>query len=279
MDLVLAFHLPGRSSNGKPASNRRFLISSKLNRSVTAALREEARLGIMSSVRIPHTILIIALLSASAAAGKAQASSPDPIARIKRAVVVVTTFDKQDRPLLQGSGFFITDGRVVTNLHVIRNAERIRIKTFTRKIAEVTSVVATDAKSDLALLQIDNVSLDVTTLDIEDAVPTEGESITLVSNPQGSEWKVSHGLLGTIWDFAGAGKRLQITASLYSGSSGGPVLNQRGYVIGVAVMHTDSGDALNFAVPAENLKALQASAKVAPDKLPVRNEIAPALRR
>ena len=66
-----------------------------------------------------------------------------------------------------------------------------------------------------------------------------------------------------MWNLAGNGKRLQITASLQPGSSGGPVLNQQGRVIGIAALHIWSDDDLDFAVPAENLKALQASARVA----------------
>ncbi len=100
-------------------------------------------------------------------------------------------------------------------------------------------------------------------LQVESATPAEGESIILLSNPQGSHWKVSHGRVGRLWLFDSIGSRLQITADIFPGSSGGPVLNQQGQVVGIAVMRMDSADDLNFAVPAGNLRTLQASASVA----------------
>ena len=78
-------------------------------------------------------------------------------------------------------------------------------------------------------------------------------------------------MVGTIWEFEDSGKRMQITASILPGSSGGPVFNQQGHVIGIAVMHTSSGDDLNFAVPAESLKALQAAASIATNRTSVQS--------
>lgn len=191
----------------------------------------------------------------------AQEPSEKEIASLKRAVVIVNTYDGRGRPLLQGSGFFITPDRIVTNLHVIKNASLIRIKTFAGKTITVQTVVATDAGSDLALLQMNAPCTD-TTLQVENATPVEGESIIVLSNPEGSHWKITRGRVGPIWEFENAGKRIQITASILPGSSGGPVLNQQGHVVGVAAMHTGSADDLNFAVPAESLQALQASASI-----------------
>ena len=94
-------------------------------------------------------------------------------------------------------------------------------------------------------------------LAVDRARPTEGEPIILLSNPQGSTWKVARGVVGRIWEFANTGSRLQITADVLPGSSGGPVINRRGLVVGIAVMRMDSGDNLNFAVPAASLQRLQ----------------------
>jgi len=208
------------------------------------------------------SLLALALLCAGVSAVQAQQPSAEMLTHLKRAVVIVTTYDDHGKPLLQGSGFFITPEYVVTNLHVINHASRVRIETFAGQTVAVGSIAATDGNSDLALLQIDAPHPDTTVLQPEYAAPFEGESIFVLSSPQGSRWKTTLGRVGTMWNLSGTGRRLQITASLRPGSSGGPVLNQQGRVIGIAAMHIRSADDLDFAVPAEDLKTLQASAAV-----------------
>lgn len=213
--------------------------------------------------RLPFSFIILMLLCAGAPLATAQHPSKATLARLKRAVVIVTTYDDQGSPLLQGSGFFITPERVVTSLHVIGQASRIRLETFAGRTIAVAGVVATDVDSDLALLQLYAPHQATVPLKLELKAPVEGESIAVLSNPRGSYWKTTRGRVGPMWILAGTGPRLQITASLLPGSSGGPVLNRQGRVIGIAAMHLRSTDHLNFAVPVENLKALQASASVA----------------
>ena len=185
------------------------------------------------------------------------------LAHLKRAVVIVTTYDDHGKPLLQGSGFFITPKRIVTSLHVINDAGSIRIETFAGQTFPVVSVAATDADSDLALLQVSAPCPGTRTLRLEDAAPVEGDPIIVLGNPQGFRWKTTRGRVGTMWLMAGNGCRLQITASLRPGSSGSPVLNRQGRVIGIAAMHLQGDYELDFAVPAENLKTLQTSASIA----------------
>lgn len=220
----------------------------------------------MSGIAVPKiskkllVTFALGLLFAWAPRANAQQPSPAALTQLKHAVVIVTTYDERGKPLLQGSGFFITPEQVVTSLHVLKEACRIRIETFAGKTIQIVGVAASDLNSDLALLQVDAPHPDTGTLQLEDAAPREGESIFVLSNPLGSHWKTTRGQVGTMWNLAGTGLRLQITASLRPGSSGGPVLNHRGRVIGVAAMHIWSADDLDFAVPAANLKALQASA-------------------
>lgn len=172
----------------------------------------------------------------------------------------MTTYDSQGTPLLQGSGFFIDTDQVATNFHVIKNASQIRVETFTRTISTVTTILATDEKNDLALLHLGSPSTQSTVLSLKTTAPVEGDSITVISNPQGSQWKVTRGLTGLLWEFHGLGERLQITAAILPGSSGGPVIDAGGEVVGIASMYFNSIENLGFAVPVARLQALQLKA-------------------
>ena len=204
-------------------------------------------------------LFLLAFCSPAAAKTPSRKNSVDKIALLKRAVVIVTTVDRQGKPLLQGTGFLIAVDRVVTNLHVIKDAGLIQIEMFDGRTSTIRNILAVNERDDLALLQIEAPNPDVAILQLADTAPLEGEPIHVMSNPRGSQWQLAQGRVGPIWQFKGTGKRLQISASVLPGSSGGPVLNKEGRVVGVAVMHVESPDDLNFAVPVKGLKALQTS--------------------
>lgn len=203
-------------------------------------------------------VFLLAFVSQVAAQAAFPKDSADKITLLKRAVVIVTTVDRQGTPLLQGTGFFIAADRVATNLHVIKDAGLIQIEMFDGHTATVHNIVAVHERDDLAVLQIEP-DPNATILQLADAAPVEGDPIVVMSNPRGSQWKLTQGQVGPSWQFKDAGNRIQITASVLPGSSGGPVVNREGRVVGVAVMHVESTDDLNFAVPAKSLKALQGS--------------------
>jgi S1-C subfamily serine protease len=186
--------------------------------------------------------------------------SAEVVARVKRAVVLITTYDQRGMPEKQGSGFFLTADRVVTNLHVVNTASQIRITTFAGTTFTADRILAADKNSDLALLQLSTPSSDAIPLGLAEVEPWEGAPVMLVSNPLGAHWRVAAGEVGPSWSFFEVGERLQITAEVLPGSSGGPVLNLEGCVIGIAVMHVESNENLNFAVPVARLKELQAAA-------------------
>jgi tetratricopeptide (TPR) repeat protein len=79
----------------------------------------------------------------------------------------------------------------------------------------------------------------------------------VIGNPFGLEGSVSNGIVSAVREISGYGKIIQITAPISPGSSGSPVVNMFGQVIGVASLQAEEGQSLNFAVPAERISHLK----------------------
>ena len=187
----------------------------------------------------------------------AQDFLPELVKRIKPSAVAIETFDSKDDTLARGSGFFIAPNRIITNRHVIERAARVEIHMLDGKKFPVKGVLAIDGEGDLALLQVDVPLALAVPLPIVRAVPQEGESIVVIGNPYGLEGSVSNGIVSAVREISGYGKIIQITASISPGSSGSPVVNMAGQVIGIATLQAAEGQNLNFAVPAERISQLK----------------------
>ena len=184
---------------------------------------------------------------------------PELVKRIKPSAVAIETFDAKENTLSRGSGFFIAADRVITNRHVIERAARVEIHLLNGKKYPVKGVIAVDGEGDLALLAVDIPRDLAVPIPFVRAVPQEGESIVVIGNPYGLEGSVSNGIVSAVREIAGYGKIIQITASISPGSSGSPVVNMAGQVIGVATLQAAEGQNLNFAVPAERISQLKIS--------------------
>ena len=187
----------------------------------------------------------------------AQDFLPELVKRIKPSAVAIETFDSKGNTIARGSGFFIAPDRVITNRHVIEKSSRVEIHLLDGKKFTVRGVLAVDGEGDLALLQVDVPRGLAVPLPIVRAVPQEGESIVVIGNPFGLEGSVSNGIVSAVREISGYGKIIQITASISPGSSGSPVVNMAGQVIGIATLQAAEGQNLNFAVPAERIAQLK----------------------
>ncbi len=169
--------------------------------------------------------------------------------------VLLVMEDGSGQPLSLGSGFFVRDGEIASNLHVIKGAAKGYAKLVGQKTKyDIEGITAVDPQRDLVVLKISAASSPVLSLGKSDAVQV-GEPIYAIGNPQGLEGTFSQGIVSSIRK-VGADKLLQITAPISPGSSGGPVLNGRGEVIGISVATFRGGQNLNFAIPSSYLKAL-----------------------
>jgi len=187
----------------------------------------------------------------------AQDFLPELVKRIKPSAVAIETFDSRGTTVSRGSGFFVAADRVITNRHVIERSTRAEVHLLDGKKFPVRGILALDGEGDLALLQVDVPKNSAIPLPLVRAVPQEGESIVVIGNPFGLEGSVSNGIVSAVREISGYGKIIQITASISPGSSGSPVVNMAGQVIGVATLQAAEGQNLNFAVPAERISQLR----------------------
>src|SRR5216683_3798735 len=218
----------------------------------------------MISRRRSRTHLIvwgIILFALSSPPAHSQDQLPDLVRRIKPSAVAIETFDARGEKLSRGSGFFIDVDRIVTNRHVIEGAYRAEVHLNSGNAYQVRSVAAVDAEGDLALLKIDAPPNLVRPLSLDRTSPQEGESIVVIGNPFGLEGSVTNGIVSAVRDIPGFGRIIQITAPISPGSSGSPVVNMQGQVIGVATLQITGGQSVNFAIPSERIAQLGRTAQ------------------
>lgn len=192
----------------------------------------------------------------SAVSRPARLSATDIARHVLPAVALIVCDDGENSS--QGSGFFIGPGLVVTNFHVIKGMRRGTLRTVGgRKLRfHISHVLQIDETSDLALIGIYdafNVPIPSLPLDARAALSV-GETIYAFGNPEGLTGTMSPGIVSAALRKTKDRSLLQITAPISSGSSGGPVVDSRGQVVGVAVGALKEGQNLNFAVPASTLR-------------------------
>lgn len=189
-------------------------------------------------------------------AARAQSDLPEQIEQVRQAVVTIVTQDAAGRPLAQGSGFFrAPDAYLVTNRHVLVGAASARVTSSTGRTYLVEYVVADDAQHDLVLLRIAAPRSTLPTIRLADSTPRVGEPVFVVGAPLGLEATVSDGIVSAVRSLPEFGEVIQVTAPISPGSSGSPVMNGRGEVIGIATAGIE-GQSLNFAIPASRARAL-----------------------
>ena len=171
------------------------------------------------------------------------------------ATVLVTALDESGRPTAFGSGFLADDSTIATNLHVIENAHALTV-TLIGDGSEhpVDHIRAVDSKNDLAILHVGNIHLKP--IEIPELFSVEiGTNVFALGNPRGLEGTISNGIVSAVRKIEGR-ELIQHTAPISSGSSGGPILNEKGDLVGIAVSSLTSGQNLNFAIPAKFLANL-----------------------
>lgn len=191
-----------------------------------------------------------------AANGDADGRSPrlspaDIAAQATPAIVSVHTEQEM------GTGFVVDpDGWVATNFHVIAEGNDITVTFADKRQLKVVEIIGADLERDLVILRVDAKGLPVLHLARSGSVRA-GDSVVAIGHPLGLEDTISNGLVSAVRHVKGGLEILQISAPIAPGSSGGPLFNDRGEVIGVATMFLRGGQNLNFGLPIEYLVKLR----------------------
>ncbi len=161
-----------------------------------------------------------------------------------RSVVVIQT------PIGQGSGFLFNNSNLIaTNYHVVEDETNIEIEFFDKTRTQAT-IIGSDAYSDLAILSVSTVPTLATSLNFGDQ-PSIGQQVVAIGNPLGLTESLSVGYISQVNRTLDIDPIivpiLQLDLTIAPGSSGGPLLDLSGNVVGITNAGTEVG--FNFAVP------------------------------
>ena len=168
----------------------------------------------------------------------------------------------------QGSGFILDkEGHILTNNHVIANAQRVEVTLWNQKKYTAT-VVGADPNHDIALLQIRGAAgLEPATL-ADSANLVVGQRVYAIGNPFGFSGTMTRGIISALRSIEmPSGNKIedaiQTDASVNPGNSGGPLLNSHGEVIGITTLiatnpntNVDQSAGIGFAIPISTAKSV-----------------------
>ncbi|MBA3514035.1 MAG: serine protease [Pyrinomonadaceae bacterium] len=225
--------------------------------------------------RIFPQLLLIALASFSISEAFSQETLPELVRRVKPSIVAIATYDAKGDSLATGSGFFIRPGHVVTSLHVIRGARRTDVKTLDGKgrVYQVAGLLAVDEEGDLVLLRVNMATDRPRSSELATSLPEEGETVFLIGNPLKLEGSVTDGIVSAVREVPGVGKIIQTTAPISQGSSGSPVFNLRGQVVGVITVKVTNGQNISLAIGSDRLRELKAGTLRSLTEIPPKDKI------
>lgn len=171
----------------------------------------------------------------------------DLFEQLQQEVFMIYTINGLEE-ITQGSGFFIAPGVGVTNYHVLEDSENAIIS-INNDQYEITEILASSFSNNLDYVIFKTTYRTSTPLKIAKKTPRTGEDIFAIGSPKGLTNSLTK---GTISGFR-ENNRIQIDATIDHGSSGGPLFNIHGEVIGITTSGMGTGSELNFAV---NIQAL-----------------------
>jgi hypothetical protein len=214
-------------------------------------------------IRTGACITILASVSAlQGQAKQGQRSLSELVKSSVDSVVLIVISDENNKQVAEGSGFIISsDGKIVTNHHVIAGAHSAIVKLNNGAFFAVDGVIADDPDHDLAVIKVSGKNLPSLALADSDSL-SPGDHVLAIGSPLGLENSVSDGIVSAFRDDPKGRSWIQTTAPASHGNSGGPLLAMDGKVAGVVTWKAAEGENLNFAVPSKLILPLLAGSTV-----------------
>jgi hypothetical protein len=187
----------------------------------------------------------------------ADIDTADLAKKVQPATVMIYVFDGAGKPISQGSGFFFKYyGHLITNYHVLGKAAIARARTPDGKEFNIKSILAEDQSDDLVEALADVSYGSVPYLIPAGSTPVVGDPVLVVGSPLGVDKVVSQGNVNAVIEIPKLGRCIVHSAHSFNGSSGSPVVNTQGEVIGIETAGAVGKPDVNFAIPVERFSGL-----------------------
>ena len=215
----------------------------------------------------------MAVLLLFARLASAQVLPPEEIYhRLVPSVLTLQVANSQGERFVGSAFFALDDGIAVTSWHVISDATNVTARLADNRFVAVRGLVDKDEKHDLALIRLD--LADRPQVQLNTNTPPVGSRTYVIGAPKGFEFSITDGLLSQIQQVDGY-DQFQVSCPISGGNSGGPLINDRGEVVGITSWTKRDAQNLSFATPARFLAGLNPKlpavpwSKAAPSVQPV----------
>ncbi len=208
-----------------------------------------------------QTLILTAAIAVTSSVALAAANLTELVKSIQPAVATVIAYDVNNNVANIGTGFFVNKyGHLITNHHVLIGKFGAEIRTPDGSKYPIRAIVAENQDTDLIKVSVDIPPEKFRWLQISNEVPSVAQRVVVVGSPMGLEQTVSDGIISSVREIPGLGTFFQMSAPISPGSSGSPVVNMKGRVVGVASFQFLRGQNLNFAVSSKSIRTLKIKA-------------------
>ena len=148
-----------------------------------------------------------------------------------------------------GSGFSIKENLIITNAHVVGYNKEVAVNLYNGTTIK-GSVIKTDIEKDLALIKINKT---ITPLSINSENVSVGQEVYVIGAPKDIPYTMTKGIISAINRKLGQSTYIQIDASVNSGNSGGPLVDDSGNVIGIITLKASDAEGIGFAINTKDI--------------------------